>query len=496
MRHFITYLLSTIALITLLGSCERATGISYMIEVHDMTCTSEAQDDIKITYLLHTNVLETDVRANIHTNAEWITIGDTSTLGEFSVSITENTGMTRSAEISIAVDGCQTTKMTLTQLGVPPAESNHTLMYLFMGTSLSRYFTTNIEDASKAIATGILGNNNRVLFFRQESASKGYIGELCFATNNQCEVRRLQDITIDSGLITPEVVGGYIATMAEYAPAKRYGLICAGHGQAWLPRDVIISDKDISKLSFDYDPWEQAAGAETTRAFGDKPNFIMNIPELASAIELSGVELDYLLFDACFMSNIETVYELRNLANYIIASPCEIMGRGFPYEKTLPHLFVDGGNTTNYVGAAESYHLYYRDEYANNARSASIAVFDCSEIEALADATKRIMKSATEEYDASKLQTYEGQKVHHFYDFGQWANTVATDSEALNSFNNQLSKCVIAKYTIDTFYSAYGVYGVYNIDTNVYSGVTTSAPSKAYPNAWKQTSWYNYICSD
>jgi hypothetical protein len=46
------------------------------------------------------------------------------------------------------------------------------------------------------------------------------------------------------------------------------------------------------------------------------------------------------------------------------------MGRGFPYERTLPHLFTDNGNTTDYVKAAESYYKYYRDEYNNSLRCA------------------------------------------------------------------------------------------------------------------------------
>jgi hypothetical protein len=282
--------------------------------------------------------------------------------------------------------------------------------------------------------------------------------------------------------------------MAEIAPANRYGIIFAGHGQGWITREILNANNDITTLSVGQNPWIPALGAEVTRAFGEG-NVQVNIDELAKGIEHSGVALDYILFDACFMSNIESVYDLRNSANYIIASPCEIMGKGFPYHRTLPYLFRDFGLSTDYVGAAKSYYEYYRDEYVGSSRCGSIAVYDCSEIEALADAVRVVMQSAKKrtEYDNSTLQTYEGQKYHQFYDFGEWVNVVATDSNALNSFSSKLDECIMATYTLETFYSAYGTYGTYPINLDVYSGVTTSAPSDAYTGEWKTTNWYNEV---
>ena len=496
MRHFINCILSTIAFITLLCSCsnEEPRVIYAIGVVPNAKCTS-AEQDITINYQLHDILLQSEVApiVSISTDADWVTVIDNSTIGSFTVRVSKNESKNRTASIKISAKECKTAKVTLMQYGAPPTEKvNHTLMYLFMGTSLKRYFNTNIADAKLAINTGILGDCNRVLFFRQESETRGYIGEICYdVLGKECIEQRLEDITIDGSLITPESMGEYISKMAAYAPAKRYGLVCAGHGQAWITRDILESDQDVSTFGLGYTPWVQAPGAETTRAFGEN-NVRLNIPELASAIDSSDVELDYILFDACFMSNIETIYDLRNSANYIIASPCEIMGRGFPYERTLPYLFTDTGNTTDYKGAAYSYYSYYKNEYTYSARSGSIAVYDCAEIDALANATRRVMRNAKQlgEYSNSELQTYEGEKIHLFYDFGQWVNVVANDKEALNAFNEQLERCVIDKYTLPSFYSAYGSYGTYPIDVNIYSGVTTSAPSEAYPNGWRQTNWH------
>ena len=154
---------------------------------------------------------------------------------------------------------------------------------------------------------------------------------------------------------------------------------------------------------------------------------------------------------------------------------------------------MEDGTVTDYDAAAKSYYLYYRDEYNSPSKCGSIAVYDCSEVEALRDATKAVVASALEEYDTESLQTYEGKNPHYFFDFGQWAEVVATDATALQHFKTQLNNTVIAKYTLDSFYSAYGGFGTYPIDINVYSGVTTSAPSHKLRDLWIQTEWYKSV---
>lgn len=476
------------------SSCERQSKPLYEIGVDQrVQCTSKGQS-IEVSYKVHENILNSNTKFSATSNSHWVTVSDTSDIGKITLQVDENSGDNRSAKITISAPGCKSTSFTLMQYGTPPEVANHTLIFYFFGTSLSRYFSTNIDDAIEAINTGILGNNNRIIFFRQESATKAYISELCYdIDSSNCIEQRLEEITLDtSEIISPDDIGKYISTMAEHAPAERYGIVFAGHGQGWITREIITNDSDISTLNVGHNPWMPAAGAEVTRAFGES-HVQVNIDELAEGIKQSDVEFDYILFDACFMANIEALYDLRECANYIIASPCEIMGKGFPYHRTLPHLFKDEGMTTDYVGAAESYYKFYKDEYTNSARCGSIAVFKCDEIGALADATKEVVKSAKTEYDTKKLQAYEGQSTHHFYDFGQWVNTVATDTSALDAFNSQLDETILAKYTLPTFYSAYGSYGTYKIDLDAYTGVTTSAPSKAYPNGWRETNWYKAV---
>ncbi len=487
-------ILLTIATLAILGGCEVVVTPMGDVDLPEQVICSHNATQKVVNYTLHaTNGKAEPVRVSAHAHDSWITEIEASEPGTLRLTLEPNHGEKRTTTVEVTAPGYRKASFSVVQLDVPKSMARHTLMYLFLGTSLGSYFKTNIADAGIAIEQGILGSSNRVIYFRQRSTTEAYIAEVLLDTDSgkHMEVVLHDNIIIEGPQLTPEQLGNFISMMANTAPAERYGIIMAGHGHGWIPREVLEGGgaTEFYIGSQVYNPWIPALGAEVTRAYGER-NVMVNPSEIAMAVEHSQVELDYILFDACFMSNIETIYTLRNCANYIIASPCEIMGKGFPYHRTLPHLFANEGNDTEYAAAAESYYLFYRDEYTYNSRCGSIALYDCSEVEALAETTRQALQGMNMEYDRTKLQTYEGQHEHFFYDFGEWVNCVATDAAALEAFNRQLDKAVVAKFTLPSFYSAYGSVGTYPINTDVYSGVTTSAPSTAYREAWSTTEWY------
>ncbi len=426
---------------------------------------------------------------SVSADDEWITAIDLSTTGTIAFRVEQNDlPIMRSTTLHAAFPGAATVDIAVDQLPTPPAEAEQTLIYYFMGTSLNRFFDYNIEDAKTAIEGDILGQS-RVLYLRQKSRTEAIICELRYDPNEGgCIEQQIDAIAIPETQATADDMARNLRHIIEIAPARRYGLIVAGHSTGWVRKDADGGSSTTFGLSHD-DLWTPAAGAETTRTFGEN-NVKMDIEELAEGIAGAGVGFDYIIFDACFMSNIEALYDLRHAARYIIASPCEIMGRGFPYHRTLPHLMADKGRRSDLAAAAESYWLYYRDEYMGAARCGSVTLIDCAELEPLAESARTLLATASEHYDAASLQTYEGMTTHTFYDFGEFCSVVATDKAALDRFEEQLSRCVIATYTLPTFYSALGSYGTYTIDEEVYSGVTTSLPSELYRDAIKRTAWW------
>lgn len=487
--HF-TLIFISLAIIALLSGCKKETTIIYNFSINPQYgCGFHAQT-IDVKYNISGSSTD-NLSITATANESWISDIDCSTPKLLRISVEENHGEQRSATITLNAPNVREVSFTITQMAAPREGASHTLMFYFFGTSLSRYFSYNIEDASTAISNGALGDGGRVIFLRQQDKTSGYIGELYYNTiDGICVERRISDIIIDSTRPMEEVIADNIALMAELAPADSYGMVMAGHGHGWITCEALNSSSSI--FSVGSDPWMPNIGAEITRAFGEN-NVKVDIRQIATAIDSSNVDFDYLLFDACFMSNIETLYDLRNSADYIIASPCEIMRRGFPYHRTLPHLFAGNDLSTNMCNAAESYYVYYRDEYVGSSRCGSIAVIDCAELEPLAEATKQVVATALEEYDVSNLQFYEGHSRHTFFDFGAWCRLVATNSEALINFEEQMARTVIAKFTLPSFYSALGSSGTYPIDEEQYTGVTTSAPCETYPDDWRKTSWYGRV---
>lgn len=488
--------LSTIALaaltMLLCMACDKHSDEPRPIISVDRTHISVGSQPQQVTvdYQLSNVVDDGTGELSVYVDYQWIDAIDLSTPGTIAFNVEQNyLPTTRSATMHVVYPGAATVDITVEQLSTPPAEAEQTLIFYFMGTSLGRYFDYNIDDAKTAISGDIL-SESRVIYLRQTSRTEAVIGELRYdPTEGGCIEQQIDVIEIPSTQLTADDLTHNLRYIAEIAPARRYGLIMSGHSTAWVRKDADNNSSTTFDMWHDHDAWTPAPGAETTRIFGES-NVQIDIEELAEGISGAGIAFDYILFDACFMSNIEALYDLRHAANYIIASPCEIMGRGFPYHRTLPHLMADGGRRSDLAAAAESYNIYYRDEYTGAARCGSVTLIDCSELEALAEATRTLLATASDDYDATTLQTYEGQRPHTFFDFGQLCSVAATDQAALDRFEEQFSRCVIATYTLPTFYSALGYYGTYTIDEEVYSGVTTSLPSERYGESLKQTAWW------
>lgn len=106
-------------------------------------------------------------------------------------------------------------------------------------------------------------------------------------------------------------------------PAKKYALVILGHGSGW---------RDISTAK------GLALDAETGRGIENA--------DLARAIAESGGRLDLLALNACLMQTVETLYDLKDSAAYIVGS--ENVMRGIPYENIVPLL-----NARPAMGAGE-----------------------------------------------------------------------------------------------------------------------------------------------
>lgn len=373
---------------------------------------------------------------------------------------------------------------------VRPEVADQTVMLFLAGNNnLLPNFINNIKDAQRFVSANTL-YDCRLLAFIQPAANLAAVLELSYDhEQGGCVIdtlRKWEDpafCSADSERIT-EVLG----YMAEQAPAKRYGLIMGSHGTGWVPAQYM----SLSFRSPDADFWKKAEGAYETRWFGTDKNRATDIPALATsltALRSQGVKLDYLIFDACFMGNIETFYDLRGCADYLLGSPCEIMSHGFPYEQTMPYLLADEGKSCDLAGVCRSFFTYYDTQ--SSVRSGCITMAVSSELEALAATMKRVNAGARKSYDRNALQRYEGLSSPLFIDLGDYVEASCDDPALLKAFYGQMERTFPTRYHTPQFYSAYDrQLHTISVPDERWYGVTVSEPSLKYRTENQQTAWY------
>lgn len=375
-----------------------------------------------------------------------------------------------------------------------PEIADQTIMFYMVGTDLTVFFRKNIDDAISAVSKDIL-HNSRVLIFTEPTENLSLVVELSYDPETKdCvsdTLRRWtnEDFRSTAGSTITEVV----TYMAAQAPAQRYGLIMGSHAQGWMPSGSGL--KSISSIAAYEDFWRPMPGALLTRWFGKDKSRVTEIPELKTALKNTNLHLEYLIFDACFMSSIEALYELRGSADNIIASPCETMATGFPYTTVLPSLLTDNGKGYDLNKVCFNFHDFYANRTPTR-KSGCIAQTVCKELEPLAAIVKRIEASSPNKFNANLLQAYEGLTMHVFFDLQDYIWTICSDPALRDEFDLQMAKTfpVVNRLHTPSFYSMYGMGdtpdGMHTVKDTTYSGVTTSAPSTRFILDWKETSWY------
>lgn len=157
-------------------------------------------------------------------------------------------------------------------------------------------------------------------------------------------------------------------------PADSYGLVYWSHCDAWSPARMASTR------------W---VGQDT----GQGTDY-MELSELADILSTCP-HLDFLLFDACFMSSVETAYELRRYTDFYVGSPTENPGPGAPYDAIMPYMFTPGAAAQ----MAQAYFEVYEDKYnggigmsnANWTGGTSICATRCDALEPLAAATTALV---------------------------------------------------------------------------------------------------------
>lgn len=364
--------------------------------------------------------------------------------------------------------------------------ASHTLLLYMFGRSLLPYYEKNIAGIERAVNSEIPGDGRILVCYQPEDYSKATLLEIFYdVEKQQCvreELKTYDEFRADDAACVQRM----LADIYDEAPAESYGLALGCHGFGWVPAG---SASQKSAYSMER-PLPGALMTRTATRFLGDTGHLIDIAQLADAVAGLPYRFGYLIFDDCFMANIETLYDLRRSFDYIVASPCEVMAAGFPYDRTVPYLFAAGAPDLPRV-CWEFWNFYENDwdSVPSNAQSGCISLAVTNELDALAETVAAIHAAPTNPYDAARLQSYEGLTSHVFYDLGDYIRTICTDPTLYDYFEEQLARAfpVDCRYHTEKFYSAY------NRRLNpitTYSGVTTSEPSQQFTEQHKETSWY------
>ncbi len=362
----------------------------------------------------------------------------------------------------------------------PAGEHAEETIFMYMpwsGSSIYTYFLKNISSFESSIETvGGLKDKHFVVFIAP-SATRAYLINVTY-DGTSCKRDTLQTYTFSTPTFTTEEgISSIINDVKRVAPASIYSMLIGSHGKGWIPTRAEEFNQ-MEKVR------KQNSFGHKTRYFGHSSDteYQTDITTLASGIIASGIKMEYILFDDCYMSNVETAYDLKDATNYLIGSTSEIMIEGMPYA-TMGKYLMDH----DYEGACQAFYSFY---ISFSPPCGTIAVTDCSQVEAMAYIMREINLAYPEGLlDTSGLQILDGYSPTIFFDFGDYVNNLCQDASLRASFQDQLSRLVPYKANTPTFYSEYTSR---QTQINSYSGLTISDPSinSSVTDFKTKTSWY------
>lgn len=383
-------------------------------------------------------------------------------------------------------------------------------MFFPWSNSLLSDFKRTVEDMQTVVAQRSM-KDERIMVFMATSERETVLFELK-KQNGRCFTDTLQHYS-DRPFTSRQWLTSLFSEVMTLAPASRYGMVVGCHGLAWVPvqgqrsarkrlgsqerideEDNLYKEEKIDKeglykeerINKEGEPNDlmhfEVQGPVTTRFIGGTyPETQIETTDLADAMADAGFHTEYILFDACYMSSVEVAYELKDVTHYLIASPTEVLSYGFPYITMGKHLL----GTPNYKGIVDSFISFYSSYYLPYG---TVAVTDCTQLDALAAIAQQINAAATEQLAPNGVQIMDGYSPTLFYDLGHLMSLKDAGTVLTAAFAEQLDKTVPYKGHTGQYFTTLKDAPV---DIKHYSGLNTSQGSLNHmADRFSETAWY------
>ena len=351
------------------------------------------------------------------------------------------------------------------------------LMYIAGDNSLSSFPARDLDE----IRLGMVDVPASFLFFVYVDTGTGNPQLLKFrsggnGTVSEEVVKEYSDRNSVGVEETQEVFNDVFGNPAYQADS--YGLIYWSHCDGWIPYPV---------------PSSRWIGQDTGE--GDNRMNLFDFKDILA----TGPHLDFLMFDACFMQSIEVAYELRDYADYVIASPTETPGPGAPYDAIMPYLAQVGASKAMADAYFEIYDALYNGglgiSNTNWTGGASICVLRTDGLEMLAALTAQVLPD--EEVDVAALtqevfnydQRSDWSESHiGYYDWAQLMENLLNETDYA-TWRQAYDEAVVYWNTTPLNYSSYG--GLFSMErANGVSHYIPASVTSAAAEAYRSTEWY------
>lgn len=231
----------------------------------------------------------------------------------------------------------------------------------------------------------------------------------------------------------------------ERFPADEYGLCMWSHADGWIPSSN--TNYSMSTLSFGIDVGSNGYMNTDKTSDGRTQGAQMDIPDMANAIRQSGLHFKYIFFDACLMQCVESGYELRDVTDYIIASPISIHGNGAYYTHMLERALF----SNNPCDIAQTYYEDVNSEELveeYDGFGIVISALKTSELPQLAEAVREALKEVDLHAYPDLSQAHSYHLYHssfyyrpHYYDMRSALRQLVT-AEAFEQVERALSRAI------------------------------------------------------
>lgn len=348
------------------------------------------------------------------------------------------------------------------------------------GNGLYHDFTSNLLDIKSGIVSNKGLKGTRVLVFLSKPEDSGNIKSYLYELQYNGTTKEVDDVILDTyegkDFTTDAGITQILNEVKEKAEALNYAMIIGGHGSGWTSKEDWQAYPNYAKPH------------RITRFFGsvdDIEDYGIDVSTLAKGIENSGIKMQYILFDACYMENVETAYELRNATYYLVGSTSEILNKGVPYSTIWSYLNT---STPSYSGIVTGFYNYYN---SLSTPYGALSAVDCRQVEKLASIMKEINSKYTiTEEKLAGVQKLDGFKSTIFYDLGNYVDSLVPKGLLKEQFEAQLKQTVKSAQSTSQLISS--IYSTTYFDVKDFSGLTISDPS-THPAALRgkeKTEWW------